>query len=102
MAAVEVRFEELVKREGKDIDILRALVKENSAVQREMKVRTIIIIITVFADQQDRRHNAQFHSDLLLLEPICWYIAVLCVIEIGSLQKVVGSIHNDFEIRQER
>jgi hypothetical protein len=40
MAAVEVRFEELVKREGKDIDILRGLVKENSAVQREMKVRT--------------------------------------------------------------
>jgi hypothetical protein len=69
MAAVEVRFEELVKREGKDIDILRALVKENSAVQREMKVRTIIIIVV--ANQQDRRHNAQFHSDsLLLLEPI--------------------------------
>lgn len=39
MSVVEERFEQLVQREGKDIEAFRQLVREGAAIQQEMKVR---------------------------------------------------------------
>jgi hypothetical protein len=38
MQAVEDRFEHIVKRQRKDVNVVRETVRENGRVQREMKV----------------------------------------------------------------
>jgi hypothetical protein len=39
MSAVEDRFEHIVLRERKDVNVLRAMIRENAATLEEMKVR---------------------------------------------------------------
>ena len=42
MSALEGRFEQLIQREGKDVNQFKALVKENGKIQEEIKASTLL------------------------------------------------------------